>query len=75
MIKIHHINKTMLLDCIKRAGVTREYLCKQLHLTYPSLQKKIDGSVAFMACEITAIQQALRLQDWEVIRIFIREVK
>ena len=75
MMKTHYVDKKMLLDCIERAGVMRGYLCKQLHITYPSLQQKIDGKVAFMACEIAMLQQVLRLQDWEVIQIFIREAK
>ena len=46
---------------IKDAGVTKKWLASQLGLTYFGLQKKINGTNEFKACEIKDICKILHI--------------
>lgn len=55
---------------IKEAGIMKGRICKELDITYPSLQRRLDGRVEFNNVEIQKISDLLGLTVGERNRIF-----
>ena len=60
----------LLREAIKRSGYRVYYIANSLGVSYPTLQKKIEGRGEFYACEIEALTKLLKLTQAERDRIF-----
>lgn len=59
-----------LVEAIKRSGLKREYIAKELGISPASLTNKTHGYRPFKLSEVQALKRILSLDDSEAIAIF-----
>ena len=57
------MNAELLQQAIKESGLKQKYLAKKLNLSWYGFKLKVNGTHEFVASEIVALRDLLRLDD------------
>ena len=64
-------NVSMLKSIVEKKGVKQWKLAEAIHVSMPTLARKMNGESEWMQSEIVAIRDYLSLTDGEITHIFL----
>lgn len=53
----------LLQDTVRKSGLKKEWLCRQMGMSYPTLHRRMTGETPFSASEIEMFSRVLKLSE------------